>query len=140
MKKLIIVLFFTIFLNEIKSQDFEITENKFQIENVDLPPIVYKTGPPKFAGDEYVFNDFISKNAKYPKRAFNEKIEGNVIVEVNISQTGSIEILKVIGYLGGGCEREAARIVNLMPCWQPAMQNGVAVKCKMLIPVRFEMK
>lgn len=139
MKKLFICLFFTAITGQVRSQNIVFVENQNFNEKADLPPVIYKVSLPKFPGNENAFNEFLLKNIKFPERAYNEKIEGTLLVELDVEKTGNLNILKVIGHLGGGCEEEARRIINLMPCWQPAYQHGEAVKCKMKIPVTFKL-
>lgn len=35
------------------------------------------------------------------------------------------------------CDKEALRLVKQMPKWIPATQEGVPVKMKMIIPIKF---
>jgi protein TonB len=37
-------------------------------------------------------------------------------------------------------DREAVRVVKLMPKWNPGRLNGVPVRVKYIIPVRFNAK
>jgi protein TonB len=46
-----------------------------------------------------------------------------------------INLERGIGY---GCDEEALRVINEMPEWEPARQNGRKVPIRMILPVVFQ--
>jgi periplasmic protein TonB len=136
MKKLPLLFMLLLSLETI-SQQFSLL-NPLVEDLDDLPPLVLKSCPPKFPGGDDAFQRFVKQTAQFPQRAFNEKIDGTLYVEAKIQPNGAIQILGLKGKLGGGCEKEALRIVEAMPCWEPALQTGEPVKCKILIPIVFK--
>jgi len=42
--------------------------------------------------------------------------------------------------IGGGCGREALRVVNTMPVWRPGKQRGRPVRVMMNLPVKFKLQ
>ena len=95
---------------------------------------------PKFDGD---INTYLEQNIKYPPIAFENKIEGKVIVQFVIDKNGNIDknTLTVLGKkLGWGLEEEALRVVSNMPRWIPGKQKGKAVKVRYIQVVLFKEK
>jgi len=41
--------------------------------------------------------------------------------------------------IGGGCDEEAVRVVNLMPKWIPGKQNGKTVRVLFNMPIYFRL-
>lgn len=86
---------------------------------------------------------FIYKNIKYPTMARESDIEGTAIVSFVVNKKGGIEDIKVLRDPGGGCGKEAARVIkmmnNLPKSWTPGKQRGRAVKVRYNLPVRFKL-
>jgi periplasmic protein TonB len=102
------------------------------------PPVVRQSCPPSFLGGHQSLEKFIKQHARYPERALREGITGTIYVKVRVLETGQLTILGVDGYLGGGCEQEALRLVSLMPPWNPALRHSVPVSCRVRIPIIFQ--
>jgi len=41
--------------------------------------------------------------------------------------------------IGGGCDKEVVRVVEMMPNWKPGMQRGKAVRTQFMLPIKFVM-
>ena len=54
-------------------------------------------------------------------------------------QDGSITKASVLREIGGGCGKEALRVVNSMPKWKPGKQSGRSVRSEFTLPVQFEL-
>jgi len=81
--------------------------------------------------------DFIIDNLKYPKAAKEAGVEGMVVVKFKIAEDGAVQEAKVVKGIGGGCDEEALRVVNLMPNWVPATQDGKRVATELTLPFKF---
>jgi protein TonB len=92
----------------------------------------------EFPGGAAAMMQFISKNLKYPEIALENTIEGTVVVEFIVEKDGSITNINVIKDIGGGCGAEAARVIKMMPKWNPAKQRDMPVRLKMKAPVKFK--
>ena len=82
---------------------------------------------------------FLQKNMKYPAIARRMNIEGSVFVSFVIDKEGIISDIQVIKGISAECDKEAARVIKLMPPWKPGKQNGKAVKCRFVLPVKFKL-
>ncbi|MBW0023164.1 energy transducer TonB, partial [Segatella copri] len=62
---------------------------------------------------------------------------GRVNVVFIVNEDGSLSDVKVIRSIIPELDKEAIRVVKSMPKWNPAKQNGKAVKMKYVVPVNF---
>lgn len=107
-----------------------------------LPPLVEKpfdvvvSKMPVFPGGDEALLRFYKKKLRYPAKAREKRIQGNVFVEAWIETDGSIRTSKILTDIGGGCGDEAIRLIHSMPKWQPALLNDRALrlKVKLLVP------
>lgn len=81
--------------------------------------------------------DFILENLKYPKAAKAAGLEGKVVVKFTIDADGAVKEAEVVQGIGGGCDEEALRVVNLMPNWIPATKEGKPVAVELSLPFQF---
>lgn len=94
---------------------------------------------PEFKGGLKALLNFLKDNAQYPTLARESGIQGSVMIQFIISETGKVTDVKVIKGIGGGCDEEAIRLAKLMPNWIPGRKNGKAVECMLEIPVKFQL-
>ena len=94
---------------------------------------------PSFPGGENELLKYLAKNIKYPEIAREANIQGLVVLSFVIGKDGSISDVAVLKELGGGCTKEAVRVVGSMPKWSPGESNGRNVKVRFTLPVRFKL-
>lgn len=94
---------------------------------------------PEFPGGMAALLDFMKRNLHYPVAAREDGIEGKVIVSFVVNAKGGIEGAKVVRGIGGGCDKEALRVVNSMPLWKAGKQNGHFVKVYYTLPIAFSL-
>ena len=86
---------------------------------------------------------FIYDNIKYPTMARDRTIEGMVAISFVINKDGSVGDIKILRDPGGGCGKEAVRIIKLMnkmpQKWTPGKQRGKPVRVRYNLPVRFKL-
>lgn len=95
---------------------------------------------PSFTGGTDALKAFIQKNLRYPEEAKKSKTEGKVMVQFVINVKGKVQDSKVIQGIDPLLNKEAMRIVNLIPDWNPGLQNGKSVKYTVNIPIDFKLK
>ena len=96
---------------------------------------------PEFPGGESMLNKFISKNIIYPQIAIDNNYQGTVYVQFIILTDGSVDYSSV-KILRGQYEilnKEAIRVVKLMPKWKPGTQNGKPVRVLFNLPIKFRL-
>lgn len=82
---------------------------------------------------------FIQKNMKYPAAPRRMGIEGSVFVQFVVDKEGNISDIQVIKGIHADCDKEAMRVVKMMPPWKPGKQNGRAVKSRFVLPIKFKL-
>lgn len=93
----------------------------------------------EFPGGMEALVKFLQKNVKYPAIARRMGTEGSVFVSFIVDRAGAISDIQVVKGISAECDKEAVRVVGLMPAWKPGKQNGKAVKSRFVLPVRFKL-
>ena len=122
---------------------------------------------PLFPGGDAGLMQFIARNIKYPAKAQEYGVQGRVLVKFIVEKDGRVSGPEIIempkssgasmvtvtatmtekqrkdaeGHNAGvqALRDEAIRVVNAMPRWTPARQNGLAVRCRYTIPVTYRL-
>lgn len=81
----------------------------------------------------------IQKQIRYPEIAKKAGVEGRVIVQFIVDESGSVLDPQVVRGIGAGCDEEAVRAVQQAK-FEPGKQRGKAVKVKMSLPITFKLK
>jgi TonB family protein len=95
--------------------------------------------PPEFEGGNEAMHKFVAKNIQYPASARKMNIQGTVFISFVINVDGSISEASIIKGISADCDREALRVINMMPNWRPGMQSGKAVRVKFVYPIKFKL-
>lgn len=101
-------------------------------------PYHYVEQMPKFPGGDNELFLYLKHRQVYPADAAAATIAGVVYVQLVITKAGDVERVKVIKGLYPSLDKEAVRLVEGMPRWQPGKQNGREVPVVMTLPVRFD--
>jgi len=99
----------------------------------------YEEGP-EYPGGYEAMHIFLRENVKYPTLAVQNRIEGTVFVQFEISITGKISKVRIIRGIGGGCDEEAVRVVKMMPNWSLNRFWFAVSPCTYQIPVKFQLQ
>ena len=95
---------------------------------------------PAFPGGPQAMMQFIKDNLKYPQIAKENGIQGRVILQFVVDETGQVTDPKVLHSIDPSLDTEAIRLVLSMPRWIPGMQDGKAVAVRYTIPVIFKLE
>jgi len=147
---------------ELKSQE-EITSSKTQISVADVKgtdeehgidiadleehKVIVEEKPfttveqmPQFPGGEDELMRFILGNLHYPSVAKEVGIEGRVIIRFVVSKTGDVTNVEILRGLDPSCDKEALRVVKMMPNWIPGKQNGRSVPVYFTLPIVYRLQ
>lgn len=94
---------------------------------------------PAFPGGVSELNKFIQKNLKYPQAAIDAGIKGKCFLKFIVNETGKISNVEVLKGIRQDCDKEAIRVIESMPLWQPAKMSGRPVKCYFIFSVPFKL-
>ncbi len=95
---------------------------------------------PEFPGGMAECLKFLAKNIKYPTIAQENGVQGRVIVQFVVNSDGSIVDPVVMRSVDPYLDKEALRVIKLMPKWKPGKQRGKAVRVKYTVPVTFKLQ
>lgn len=94
---------------------------------------------PQYPGGEKAMMEYVAKNVKYPQEAKDKEIQGRVFVGFIVEKDGSVNEVKVLRGIGGGCDEEAVRVVSSMPKWKPGIKDGKPVRVSYMMPLNFKL-
>jgi TonB family C-terminal domain len=106
------------------------TENTFQIIET----------MPSFPGGEHALNQYLAKNIKYPVDAMISGIQGRVICQFVVNKEGLIVDIDVIRSVNPSLDKEAVRVIEGMPKWNPGIKNGEPINVRYTMPISFRMQ
>lgn len=95
---------------------------------------------PEFPGGLAECLKFLAKNIKYPTIAQENGVQGRVIVQFVVNRDGSIVDPVVMRSVDPYLDKEALRVIQMMPKWKPGKQRGKAVRVKYTVPVTFKLQ
>ncbi len=85
------------------------------------------------------FMKWLSQSLKYPPTAKVQKIQGTVFVTFIVNVDGSVSEVTVKKSVEPSLDREALRVVNMMPKWNPGVTNGKPARAMIGIPIVFKL-
>ncbi len=94
---------------------------------------------PAYPGGTDAMIAFLSSNIKYPSIAVENHIEGRVVVQFVVEKDGEITNVKVVKSVDPSLDKEAIRVISMMPKWRPGMQGEKAVRVTLTMPVSFKL-
>lgn len=126
-------------------EEFELRQQKTQ-EKEDAAlkeDKIYYAGDveeePSFPGGESALRDFISKNLRYPKFAKEKGTHGSVGVSFIVEKDGSLTDFVIIQSADPSLDKEAIRVLQSMPKWNPGKLDGQFVTVKTGMSVSFDL-
>ena len=104
------------------------------------PPVLIVEEMPVFPGGDMERLRYLAANIQYPIQATENGIQGTVYFQFIVDSKGNITDVKILRGIGGGCDEEALRVINMMPQWKPGRQNGRTVRVIYNMPVVFKIQ
>lgn len=95
--------------------------------------------PAQYPGGEVAMMRWIAANLRYPPVAYENKIQGRVVLQIEISATGEVDKVNVIRDAAPDLNAEAVRVAKKMKGWVPGTYNGRPVRTKMNLPITFKL-
>jgi TonB family protein len=96
--------------------------------------------PPEFPGGERALMEFLAGNIQYPEADEKAKREGVVVLSFVVAKDGAIRDIKVLKGISADIDREATRVLGIMPKWKPGLnKDGEIVQVRFTIPIRFRL-
>lgn len=97
----------------------------------------YVTDKPCYPGGDCRLIEFINNTRQYPQKAYKAGIQGRVTCSFVVNSNGSISHIRVLKSVEESLNREAVRILSLMPDWVPGRVDGHPVPVRVIRSIPF---
>jgi periplasmic protein TonB len=137
--------------DELDLEDTEVTKDMI----IDVAPVVTQKKEaeadetevffivedmPEFPGGELALRQFIANSIKYPVIAQENGIQGRVYVTFVVDADGSVSNPRIARGVDPSLDKEALRVVSLLPKWKPGRQRGKPVRVSYTVPINFQLQ
>jgi len=95
---------------------------------------------PEFIAEGGDLSKYITTHIHYPYDAKKEGIQGRVICQFIVTETGILIDVQVVRGIDPNLDKEAVRMIMNMPRWKPGRQMNQIVKVKYTLPVNFRLQ
>ena len=95
---------------------------------------------PEFPGGQEGLMRYLQQNVQYPPTAVQNNVQGRVIVQFIIDETGQVGDVEVVRSVSEEVDAEAVRVIKSMPKFEPGRQNGEPVAVWYTLPIAFKMQ
>jgi protein TonB len=110
-------------------------------EAVVIPEVVdYAEVMPQYEGGLEAMMKFIQKKIRYPQAPRRQGIDGTVFVRFVVNGDGSISDVRVLRGVHPDYDKEAVRVISMLPSWKGGSHNGRPVAVRMVLPIKFDLK
>lgn len=107
-------------------------------EKIEGEIFSYVDTVPEFVGGRDALIQFLTSNMEFPEKATKAGIKkGKVYLEFIVKADGTIANIKVAKTSDKVFDKEAVRLVSIMPTWKPAVLNGKKVHNRYSFPIKF---
>ena len=120
---------------EVKYTPVEVEEE--EVDEQQIFQVVEEN--PEFPGGMKECMKFLSNNIKYPQISQENGVQGRVIVQFVVNADGTIVDPVVVRGVDPYLDKEALRVIKLIPKWKPGKQRGKAVRVRYTQPVLFRL-
>ena len=114
------------------------------VEKIEAPDegVVYRAVEqmPQFPGGDEKLKEYLSAHVQYPKEAYDNGIQGRVIVQFVVNRDGSVSDGRIIRGVDPSLDKEALRIINCIPRMIPGQMNGKKVRVFYTLPITFKLQ
>lgn len=96
---------------------------------------------PEFPGGEDAIFKFIRGNISYPEEAKKKGIHGVVYVQFVVNKVGKLIDIEIARGVKDGelLDKEALRVIGIMPNWKPGYQNHEPAQVRLMLPIAFKL-
>lgn len=93
---------------------------------------------PEFPGGMMELVKWLTKNLQYPAYARQQKIQGEVVTSFIINKDGTVADIKILKSVEASLDREALRVLRMMPAWKPGQDHGQPCRTLVRLPIVFK--
>jgi protein TonB len=122
------------------NQEYTTEDITLTVDTEDLTIELKRMVPHEYPGGPAECMKFLSKNIRYPKTAWKNKVQGRVIVQFWVETDGSISDVKVVKGVSWDLNDEAIRVVKSMPNFKPGTVGGEPARIQFTLPIIFRLQ
>lgn len=94
---------------------------------------------PEFRGGVQALMNYLKYNIHYPPVCKENNVQGRVLVQFVVNKDGSIVDPEIVKAVHPSLDKEALRVVSIMPKWTPGEKKGKPVRVKFTLPINFSL-
>ncbi len=94
---------------------------------------------PVYDGGLEAMYKFIQKKMRYPAVAQRNDVQGTVYVSFVVNAVGKVVDVGIVKGVSSDLDREAARVIAMMPGWIAGKQHNKNVSVRMTLPIKFQL-
>lgn len=128
-----------LFVGEVERGEIGLGSSPEKTDERDIYVYAVVDQKPQFPGGDAALNRFINEHLKYPEELLSERIQGRVVVKFYIDSLGYVCEPEILRSKGPALDREALRVVRLLPRFNPGKRNGKRVNTYYNLPVTFKL-
>ena len=129
--------------NDVELKTVDEAENPEQPTAVDMEnnPLNFRIVEqlPEFPGGAVAFMKWLTSNLHYPPSARQRKVQGKVVAQFIVNKDGSISNIEILKSVDTSLDREAMRVLHMMPQWKPGLQDAKPCRTQVCIPIVFKL-
>lgn len=122
----------TVFVEEVV-QTPTTPSDEVSAETEEEPVFVVVEQAPQFPGGEDSLKVYIDENLDY-----NGNATGTLFVQFVVEKDGSLTDIQIANKGTKKMEEAALKLVKNMPNWIPGRQRNTKVRCRFVLPIKFE--
>lgn len=97
---------------------------------------------PEFPGGMQAMMEFLGKNLKYPEPVNGQVEEGDIAISFTVKEDGYIKDVHLSEFksepaLSAAYEKEALRVVSMLPRWNPGKKDCKPAAFELCIPIKY---
>ena len=128
----------------------QVVQQQYDERRAEAEKLIYATCVPEDVAATYPSNkqdevmtaamtQYFESYMRYPKRALANKEQGTVEAQLLIEADGTISCVQLLNRVSFELDKEAYRLLSMMPAWAPARKAGVPVASSYIISVPFRL-
>lgn len=114
-------------------------KEEVQEEEPEPEPFVIVEEMPMFPGGDRALMEFIYEHIKYPEVAKENNIQGRIFLKFCVTSKGTVDLISITKGVDPELDKEAMRVVSILPLFNPGKQGGKPVPVWYSIQIRFQL-
>ena len=109
--------------------------------DMELNPLNFRVVEelPEFPGGATELMKWLTKNLRYPVAAQQRKAQGKVVAQFIVNADGSVSDIELVTHVDPSLDREALRVLEMMPQWKAGKQDSKPCRTQVCIPIVFKL-